>query len=51
MKKMMVGSIVSMSLGAGLMAMALTSNKTKNKANKVLNNAMDMINEKIDSMQ
>lgn len=51
MKKMMVGSIVSMSLGAVLMAYSLTNNKTKNKATKVMNNAMDIVNEKLESMR
>lgn len=51
MKKMMAGSILAMSLGAGMMAYCLTSDKTKRKTNKVLNNAMDMANNKINSMK
>ncbi len=51
MKKMMTGSIIAMSLGAGMMAYALTNNKTKNKTDKSINNAMDFVNEKLEKMK
>lgn len=47
----MVGSVVAMSLGAGMMAYALTNKKTKNKATKLVNNAMDIANNKLNSLK
>ena len=51
MKKMMCCSLVAMAAGAGMMAYALTNKKTKNKASKLVNNAMDMASSKINSMK
>jgi 2-keto-3-deoxy-6-phosphogluconate aldolase len=51
MKKMMVGSIVAMGVGASMMAYALTNKKTRCKANKLVNNALDMANDKINKMK
>lgn len=51
MKKMMAGSIVAMAAGAGMMAYALNSKKTKKKATKLVNNAMEMANNKLNSMK
>ncbi len=51
MKKMMVGSLIAMAAGAGMMAIALTNKQTKNKATKLVNNAMDMASSKINSMK
>lgn len=51
MKKMMFGSVVAMAAGAGMMAYALTSKGTKKKATKLVNNAMDMANQKINAMK
>ena len=44
MKKMMVGSIAAFGIGAGMMAYALNSKKTKKNATKLVNNAMNMAN-------
>lgn len=51
MKKMMFGSIVAMSVGAGMMAYALTCKETKKKATKLVNNALDIANNKINAMK
>ncbi len=51
MKKMMVGSIMAMAAGAGMMAYALNNKKTKAKATKLVNNTMDMANNKINAMK
>lgn len=51
MKKMMVGSILAMAAGAGMMAYALNNKNTKRKATKLVNNAMDVANNKISSMK
>ena len=51
MKKMMVGSMMAMMAGAGMMAYALTDKKTKNKATKLVNNAMDKANDKLNMMK
>jgi len=51
MKKMMVGSLSAMALGAGLMAYALSNNKTKKKVAKTMNNAMDTVNHKMNEMK
>ncbi len=51
MKKMMAGSIVAMGLGAGMMAYALNCKKTKKKATKLVNNAMEMANNKLNNMK
>ena len=51
MKKMMVGSMLAMAAGAGMMAYALNSKKTKNNATKLVNNAMEVANKKIESMK
>lgn len=51
MKKMMVGSVLAMAAGAGMMAYALNNKKTKQKATKLINNAMDVANKKIEDMK
>lgn len=51
MKKMMVGSMVAIGLGAGMMAYALNNKKTKKNATKLVNNAMSMANNKLNSMK
>ncbi len=51
MKKIMVGSILAMAAGAGMMAYALNNKSTKRKATKLVNNAMDMANNKISTMK
>lgn len=51
MKKMMVGSVIAMSVGAGMMAYALKNKKTKRNAAKLVNNAMEIANKKIESMK
>ena len=48
---MMTCSLIALSAGAGMMAIALTNNKTKTKTAKMVNNAMDMANEKINMMR
>ena len=51
MKKLMVGSVLAMAAGAGMMAYALNNKNTKRKASKLVNNAMDMANNKINAMK
>ena len=51
MKKLMAGSLIAMAAGAGMMAYALNSKLTKKKASKLVNNAMDMANNKINAMK
>ena len=51
MKKMMVGSLLAVAVGAGMMAYALNNKNTKRKASKLVNNAMDMANNKINAMK
>ncbi len=51
MKKMMTCSILAMALGAGMMAYALNDKKTKNKTAKLVNNAMDLANDKLKMMK
>lgn len=51
MKKMMIGSIMAMAAGAGMMAYALNNKNTKRKATKLVNNAMDMANNKINAIK
>lgn len=51
MKKMMVGSLVAMAAGAGMMAVALSNKKTKQKVSKTISNAMDMANNKMNNMK
>ena len=51
MKKMMACSIIAMSLGAGMLAYALNDKKTKYKTAKMINNAMDLANNKINAMK
>ena len=51
MKKMMVGSVIAMAAGAGMMAYALNNKNTKRKASKLVNNAMDIANNKINAMK
>ncbi len=51
MKKMMTCSIIAMAAGAGMMAYALNCEKTKAKATKLVNNAMEMANNKINMMK
>ena len=47
----MACSIVAMAAGAGMMAYALNCEKTKDKATKLVNNAMDMASSKINMMK
>ncbi|HIS87001.1 MAG TPA: hypothetical protein IAB49_02575 [Candidatus Caccenecus avistercoris] len=51
MKKIVVGSVIAMAAGAGMMAYALNNKNTKRKATKLVNNAMNMANDKINSMK
>ena len=51
MKKLMAGSILAMAAGAGMMAYALNHKDTTKKATKLVNNAMDMANNKINAMK
>ena len=51
LKKMMTCSIIAMSLGAGMMAAALTSKKTKDSTARLINNAMNMANNKLNEMK
>lgn len=51
MKKMMIGSVMAMSIGAGMMAYCLTCKDTKKKATKLVNNAMDIANNKLNQMK
>ncbi len=51
MKKMMMGSLMAMGLGAGMMAYCLTCKSTKKKTTKLVNNAMDMANNKLNQMK
>ena len=51
MKKIVVGSVIAMAVGAGMMAYALNNKNTKRKATKLVNNAMNMANDKINSMK
>ncbi len=44
---MVVGSVLAMSVGAGMMAYALNCKKTKKSATRLVNNAMDYANNKI----
>ena len=48
---MMVGSLLAVAAGAGMMAYALNNKNTKRKASKLVNNAMDMANNKINAMK
>ena len=51
MKKIMVGSILAMAVGAGMMAYALNNKSTKKQATKLVNNAMEVANNKVSSMK
>ena len=51
MKKIVVGSVIAMAAGASMMAYALNNKNTKRKATKLVNNAMNMANDKINSMK
>ena len=51
MKKIVVGSVIAMAAGAGMMPYALNNKNTKRKATKLVNNAMNMANDKINSMK
>lgn len=51
MKKMMVGSVLAMAAGAGMMAYALNCKKTKKNATKLVNNAMNIANDKLNKMK
>lgn len=51
MKKMMVGSLIAMGVGAGMMAYALNNKNTKKNATKLVNNAMNIANNKLNSMK
>ena len=51
MKKLMAGSLIAMAAGAGMMAYALNNKNTKKKASSLVNNAMDMANNKIKAMK
>lgn len=51
MKKMMLGSIAAIGIGAGMMAYALNNKKTKKNAAKLVNNAMNIANNKLNSMK
>lgn len=51
MKKMMAGSILAMAAGAGMMAYALNCKKTQKTAKKLVNNAMEMANNKLNNMK
>ncbi len=51
MKKMMTCSLLAMAAGAGMMAYALNNDKTKHKTAKMINNAMDLANDKINMMR
>lgn len=48
---MMAGSILAFGIGAGMMAMALNNKSTKKKATKLVNNAMSIANDKLNSMK
>lgn len=48
---MMVGSVLAMAAGVGMLAYALNNKKTKQKATKLINNAMDVANKKIEDMK
>lgn len=47
----MIGSMAAFGIGAGMMAYALNSKKTKKKATKMINNAMDIANNKLNAMK
>ena len=47
----MVGSIAAMAVGAGMMAYALNNKQTKKNATKLVNNAINMANNKLNSMK
>ncbi len=51
MKKMMTCSLIAMAAGAGMMMYALNNKNTKNKATKVVNDAMDLVSNKINAMK
>ncbi len=51
MKKMMVGSMVAFASGIGMMAYALNNKKTKKNATKLVNNAMNIANNKLNQMK
>lgn len=51
MKKIMVGSVIAMAAGAGMMAYALNNKNTKKQATKLVNNAMEVANNKVSSMK
>ena len=51
MKKIMACSMIAMAAGAGMMAYALNNKNTRNKASRLVNNTMDMANNKINNMK
>ena len=51
MKKLMVGSVLAMAAGAGMMAYALNNKNPKSKATKLVNNAMEVANNKINTLK
>ncbi len=51
MKKLMTCSLLAMAAGAGMMAYALNNKQTKNKTAKLVNNAMDIANNKLNMMK
>ena len=51
MKKVMTCSLIAMAAGAGMMAYALNCKKTQKKATKLVNNAMDLANSKINMIK
>ena len=51
MKKMMAGSIAAMAVGEGMMEYSLNNKKTKKNATKLVNNAINMANNKLNSMK
>ena len=48
---MMAGSMAAFLVGAGMMTIALKNKKTKNKAVQLVNNAMDVANNKLSQMK
>ena len=51
MKNMMIGACAGLSCGMGVMAYCLTNQKTKQKADKVLNKAMDSASDMLDDVK
>ncbi len=51
MKNMMIGACAGLSCGMGVMAYCLTNQKTKQKADKVLNKAMDNASDMLDDVK